>query len=256
MRELRAFTWKEFLWTARTGKLMFSLILFVLFGIMNPAIAKLTPWLMETVAESLADSGLNIVETTVTALTSWSQFCKNIPMAMIVFLLLFSGTLAGEYEKGTLTMILAKGLARWKVLLAKGVMMTTAWTAGYWLCFAVTWGYNRFFWNDGSAAHVVAAGGCYYLLGLWLITLILLMSAVFKTSGASLTAVVCSFAAVYLLGMIPAVKEYLPGFLLGGQALLASAAEPADFVPVVLITLGMSIANLVGAAVLFARRMV
>ena len=213
MTELRAFTWKEFLWTARTGKLMFSLILFVLFGIMNPAIAKLTPWLMETVAESLADSGLNIVETTVNALTSWNQFCKNIPMAMV-------------------------------------------WTAGYWLCFAVTWGYNRFFWNDGSAAHVVAAGGCYYLLGLWLITLILLTSAVFKTSGAALSAVVCSFATVYLLGMIPAVKEYLPGFLLGGQALLASAAEPADFVPVVLITLGMSIANLVGAAVLFARRMV
>lgn len=256
MRELRAFTRKEFLWSVRTGKLMFSLILFVLFGIMNPAIAKLTPWLMETLTESLADSGLSIVEITVNALTSWNQFCKNIPMAMVVFLLLFSGTLTGEYEKGTLTMILAKGLARWKVLLAKAMMMTAVWTAGYWLCFAVTWGYNRFFWNDDSTANVLAAGGCYYLLGLWLITLILLMSVVFRTSGSALSAAVCSFAAVYLLGMIPAVKEYLPGFLLGGQALLASAAELSDFVPVVLITLGMSIANLAGATALFARRQV
>lgn len=254
MTEFRAFTEKEFLWTIRTGKLMFSMILFVLFGIMSPAIAKLMPELMEMMADSLADSGISVVGTTVNALTAWNQFCKNIPMAMIVFLLLFSGTLTGEYEKGTLTMILAKGLARWKVVASKAVMMAAVWTAGYWLCFAVTWGYNRFFWNDDSAAHVIVVGGCYYLLGLWLITLILLMSAVFRTSGASLAAVVCSFAAVYLLGMIPAVKEYLPGFLLSGQTLLVSAAEPADFAAAALITLGVCIVNLIGATVLFTRR--
>ena len=131
MTALRAFTEKEFLWTVRTGKLMFLIILFLFFGVMNPAIAKMTPWLMETLAESLADSGLQVADTTVNALTSWNQFCKNIPMAMIVFLLLFSGILTSEYERGTLTVMFAKGLARWKVLGAKGIIMGVFWTAGY-----------------------------------------------------------------------------------------------------------------------------
>ena len=235
MTALRAFTEKEFLWTVRTGKLMFLIILFLFFGVMNPAIAKMTPWLMETLAESLADSGLQVADTTVNALTSWNQFCKNIPMAMIVFLLLFSGILTSEYERGTLTVMFAKGLARWKVLGAKGIIMGVFWTAGYGLCFAVTWGYNRFFWNDDSAAHV---------------------SVIFKTGGAVLAAAVCGFASVYLLGFLPAIKEYLPGFLFNAQALLTSAAEPADFVPVILTTLAISVFNMALALGLFTRRQV
>ena len=41
--------------------------LFLAFGIMNPAIAKLTPFLMEMFAESLAESGMVITEIPVNA---------------------------------------------------------------------------------------------------------------------------------------------------------------------------------------------
>jgi hypothetical protein len=58
MRALFAFVKKELTEQARSGKLLFMTILFVLLGIMNPAIAKLTPWLLETMADSLADSGM------------------------------------------------------------------------------------------------------------------------------------------------------------------------------------------------------
>ncbi len=48
MKQLTAFTKKEFMELIRTGKALLLMILFILFGIMNPAIAKLTPWLLET----------------------------------------------------------------------------------------------------------------------------------------------------------------------------------------------------------------
>ena len=51
---------------------------------MNPAIAKLTPWLMEQFATSLQESGLVVTEVIVNAMTSWTQFYKNIPMGLIV----------------------------------------------------------------------------------------------------------------------------------------------------------------------------
>lgn len=115
MNALYAFTVKEFQATIRSGKALILAVLFVIFGIMSPAVAKMTPWLMETMADSFAESGLDVTGVTVNALTSWTQFCKNVPVAMIVFLLIFSGVLTAEYEKGTLTAMVTQGLARWKI---------------------------------------------------------------------------------------------------------------------------------------------
>ncbi len=54
-----AFLKKEWTELARSGRLLILLVMFLLFGIMNPAIAKLTPWLMEQMAEQLAEAGLS-----------------------------------------------------------------------------------------------------------------------------------------------------------------------------------------------------
>ena len=51
MKSLLAIMKKEYLATVRTGKIVILVLLFVLFGIMNPAIAKLTPWLMESILQ-------------------------------------------------------------------------------------------------------------------------------------------------------------------------------------------------------------
>ena len=60
MKSLIAFTKKEVTEQIRLGKLMILTILFVLFGVMNPAVAKLTPWLLEIMSDSLAESGMTI----------------------------------------------------------------------------------------------------------------------------------------------------------------------------------------------------
>ena len=48
MRAYLAFTKKEFTESFRTYKLVIMLAVFLLFGIMNPLFAKLTPALLET----------------------------------------------------------------------------------------------------------------------------------------------------------------------------------------------------------------
>ena len=118
MKTLIAFTKKEFMEQRRSGKLLFLTILFVLFGIMNPAIAKLTPWLMEMFADSLAQSGMTVTDVTVTAMDSWVQFFKNIPMALIAFVLLEGSIFTKEYQAGTLILSLTKGLPRKTVVIS------------------------------------------------------------------------------------------------------------------------------------------
>ena len=96
MRALFAFIKKELTEQARSGKLLFMTILFVLLGIMNPAIAKLTPWLLETMADTLATSGMTVTTVTVSALDSWVQFFKNMPIGLIAFVLLQGAIFTGE----------------------------------------------------------------------------------------------------------------------------------------------------------------
>ena len=91
MKQLIAFFQKEWMELTRSGKFLIIVILFTLFGVMNPALAKLTPWMMEVAAESLAEAGLVVTEVPVDAMTSWTQYYKNIPLELIVFILMFSG---------------------------------------------------------------------------------------------------------------------------------------------------------------------
>ncbi len=99
MRQLIAFAKKELKENWRTGKIITLSALTVIFGIMNPLLAKLTPYLVQAMSTTLAESGISVQKITVDATTSWTQFYKNIPMLLIFFLLLFSGILTSEYQK-------------------------------------------------------------------------------------------------------------------------------------------------------------
>jgi ABC-2 type transport system permease protein len=161
MRAFIAFFKKEILESFRCGRFTILGILFLAFGIMNPAIAKLTPWLLETLAAELEESGMTVTAVTVDALTSWTQFFKNIPMALIAFVLIYGGIFVKEYEKGTLVLMLTKGLARYKVILSKAAVILLVWSAGYWMCFAVTYGYNAYFWDNSVAQNLIFSVVCW-----------------------------------------------------------------------------------------------
>lgn len=88
MKSLLAFMKKEWMEQVRSGRLLILVIIFILLGVMNPAVAKLTPWLLEMMADSLEASGMTVTAVTVSAMDSWVQFFKNAPMGLIAFILL------------------------------------------------------------------------------------------------------------------------------------------------------------------------
>lgn len=254
MRQLIAFAGKEFMELIRTGKLIILTLLFLFFGIMNPAIAKMTPWLMEMMSESLGEAGLTVTEVEVDAMTSWMQFYKNIPIALILFLLLFSSILTVEYQKGTLINMITKGMARWGIIASKAVVMLVLWTAEYWMCYGITYAYNAYFWDNSIASHVFFPAVCFYLIGIWLISLILLMSVLFQSSSAVVAASGIVFLLIYLLGLFPDIKEYLPAQLLNSSGLLAGMEELSEYLYAVVVTIVLSVMNLVAAVIGFNKR--
>ena len=254
MRQLSAFLRKEGMELIRTGKIWILLIIFILFGIMNPAIAKLTPWMVETMSDSLAESGMVLTEVKVNAMTSWNQFYKNISMALIIFALMLSGILTTEYQKGTLVNMLTKGLIRWKVVGAKSIASIGLWTVCYWLCYGITYGYNMYFWDNSIASHVAFAALCVYLLGIWVMLLILLISTLLNTASGVLAVTGVAVIASYVAGMFGKIGEYLPIRLLSAGNLLAGSMSPEDFWKAIAVALASGVAFFILSVACFNRK--
>lgn len=241
MRAFIAFLKKEILENIRSGRFVLLGILFLAFGIMNPAIAKLTPWLLETLAADLEESGMVVTAVTVDALTSWTQFFKNIPMALIAFVLVYSGSFTREYESGTLILMLTKGLSRYKVVLAKASVMLITWSAGYLLCYGVTYAYNAYFWDNSVARELGGAIFNWWLYGTLIVCLTVLFSVLAKTSSGVLLGVGGSAVVFYLIEMLPKIKDFSPSVLMNTSALLVGAESAGDYLCAVVTTIVLCI---------------
>lgn len=229
MKKLTAFVKKELMEQWRTGRMLILGIVFLIFGILNPAAAKLTPALLQLMSEEMEAAGLQIGEITVTALTSWEQFYKNAPMVLIVLVIMLSGTFASEYQKGTLINMLTKGLARSKVYAAKAISMVLVWTGCYLIYYLVTLFYTVYFWDNSIAKHPVFAATFIYLFGLFLIALILFFSALASTGTGVLGGVGAVVIVLYLLGIVPKVAKYLPTDLLNAGSIVNGSVKLAEF---------------------------
>ncbi len=242
MKSLIAFLKKEWMEQLRTGRLLFLGILFLLFGIMNPAVAKMTPWLFEMMADTLAESGVSVTTVTVSAMDSWVQFFKNMPIGLIVFVLLESSIFTKEYQSGTLVLSLTKGLDRYQVVVSKTVMLIALWTAGYWLCFGITYAYSEYFWDNSVAQSLWFAATCWWVFGLWVVMLMVLFSTLVQSNTMVLVGTGGIVLALNLLGLFPKVEKYLPTLLSDGNALIYGNAEASSYAAAFLITLLISVA--------------
>lgn len=212
MKTLLCFVKKEFTEYSRTGKLIVIFAIAILFGLMNPAIAKLTPFLLETASEM---GGMKIVmtDTGIDASMSWQQFYKNIPMLVVAFLLIFGGTFTQEYQKNTLIPIITKGLSRWKVVVAKYVVLLSVWTLAYFSVFGLTYYYNDYYWDNGIMSNLGAAAVGYWLYGVLMVSLMVLFSTMAKNFGQVLLGVGGVYIVMNLLALADKLVKYLPTYL-------------------------------------------
>lgn len=241
MRTFLEFLKKEWLELSRTGKMLILGVIFLVFGIANPALAKLTPWLMEMMSEDLSELGMTVSEVVVNDLSAWTQFFKNVSMVLIAFLLMFSGTITAEYQKGTLIPILTKGIRPQTILAAKTTMLLICWTAGYWCAAGITYGYNACFWGNAVAKHLVFTLFAYYIFGIWLIGILILMSSVLQSNIGVLLGTGAVFGADFAGTMFPKAAGYLPGKLTASGGLLAGMAEPKEYGKSIVITVLLTV---------------
>ena len=254
MRAFFAFFKKELLELTRSGKLLLLFIVFCAIGIMNPAVAKLTPWLLEVMGEELAESGMVVTGVSVDVLTSWTQFFKNIPLALIAFVLVMGGSFTREYESGTLILIFTKGFARYKALLAKAATMLLLWSGLYWLCFGITYGYNAYYWDNGIAESIGTAASYWWLFGILTVALTVFFSVLARGFGAVLLGTGGAVLLFYLLSVFKSLANYLPTALMNGMALLTGAIGAEEYLFAAIITASLSVALIAVSVPIFNKK--
>ncbi len=254
MRTFMAFIRKEWTELVRSGRLVILLLVFMLLGIMNPAVAKLTPRLLEMMADSFAGSGITITPVAVTAMDAWVQFFKNIPLGLIVFILLESSTFTREYQTGTLLLSLTKGLERRKVVLAKAAVPAVLWTVCFGLCFGITHAYSAHFWDNAVVKNLPFSALCWWLFGLWVTALMVFFSTLARTG----TGVLAGTGGVVLLsslsGMLPRISRYLPTKLTDGTSLIYGLENPGAYSVPLLTAAVMALLCFAAAIPVFNRK--
>ena len=251
------FTGKEFMELRRNGRLLIFLIVFVVLGVMNPATAKLTPWLLKTMADSLEATGITVTEYTVTAMDSWVQYFKNMPTIGLLFtVVMFGGFFTSEYTRGTLIPLLARGLSKNTVAAAKTLTMLLVWSGGYWMSYGITYAYSEYYWDNSVVKNYPFAAFGLWLFGVFLLCCIVFFSSFADSGSQVLLGVGAVYIAMTLAGMVGSIRDYLPSFLSQSGDLLTGQAQPSDYTAAVCVAAAASLALLIASVPFSARRKV
>ncbi len=256
MRYFLSFGKKELVENHKTYRLYILLAVFLLFGIMSPFFAKLAPELLQNLADSDQLGGLDFSLPEATALDAWAQFYKNISqLGLLALVIIFSGSMAGELAKGTLVMLLAKGLPRPTVILAKLSTMALLWLLAYLASAGTCLVYTSFYWEPVQLSQPFLALTGPWLFGVLLLALLILGGTVFASVMGSLLSCLALVLAFNLLALWPRAARFNPLTLLSGSfELLTGRTSLADFMPAFLICLGLILALTAGSVAVFSKK--
>ncbi|HKM42875.1 MAG TPA: ABC transporter permease subunit, partial [Limnochordia bacterium] len=242
---------KELIEYARTYKLLIMLTVFMIFGITNPLIAKLTPELLT----SFMPEGMLVTIPEPTALDSWAQFFKNTQqMGMIVLVLVFSGVLSNELSRGTLINLLTKGLPREAVILSKYLAMLLVWTVSVLLSSLLTLVYTLYLFPGDQVHNLVFAVFCMWLFGAFLLAVLLSSATLVSGNYGSLLLTGLAAVVLLILNIIPGAAKFNPiSLATRNMELAANAIEASALYTAVGIT-GLAALGLLTLAVLVFRK--
>ena len=247
-----AFSKKEFTEQLRSYKSIILVAVLFLFGMMSPLLAKMLPDIMS----GMKVQGMTISIPAATALDAYGQFFKNVgQLGLVVLLLIFSGLLSQDITKGTLIVLLAKGLSRHTVIVSKFITALVLWTVGYALAAVTAYGYTVYLFSSVSVPNLFYALFCLWLFGAFIIALLILASTLASGNYGGLLLAAGILIIMLILSSFPAVQKWNPVSLASSSAgLLTGAVTIKDTAPVVWVTLALVAAFLIMAVVIFRKK--
>ncbi|MHB0878047.1 MAG: ABC transporter permease subunit [Anaerolineae bacterium] len=217
---------KEMLEQWRSYRLLVVTVVFAIFGLTSPLLAKLAPELLRLVpgGESFAQL---VPPPTVT--DAVGQYVKNLSQfGILLAILLAMGAVAQEKERGTAALVLVKPMPRWAFLLAKFAALAATFLAATTVAAFGAYYYTLLLFEPLNLGGWLALNGLLLLFFLVFIAITLFASTIGRSQATVGAIAFGCLLLVLALGSVPGIGAYLPGRLLSwGTALVLGGATAA-----------------------------
>ena len=208
----------------RTMRLPLTAAVFALLGFSSPLLARFTPELLQSLG-----GGIQITLPPPTAADSVGQLLKNVgQFGLLLAIVLAMGSVASEKERGTAGMLLGHRASRAAFLLAKLVAIGVTLAIGTLVAFAAAWFYTLVLFEEPSIGGFLASAGVQWLELMAFAAVTFLGSALTRSTAAAAGLAIAMLIVLGILGIVPAVADYLPTGLgtLAAELALGRPAEP------------------------------
>ena len=181
--------WRE---NTRNYKVLWIPLVFIIFGIIEPITNHFLPQIMKTVGNM--PEGVEFPwpefrgEDIFTTLLGQYQL-----IGILVIILAFMGVISGERKNGTATLLYVRPISFHSYFLSKWIVVNAIVLGSVWLGFMASWYYISILFNHVNAAQVFAFIGTYSLWLVFVVTIVLTLSASFPTGGTAGLAILIIF---------------------------------------------------------------
>jgi ABC-2 type transport system permease protein len=235
----------------RTRRMVVVAIVFTIFGIASPYLARYLPELIK----GLAGGGVEIVIPPPTVGDAVDQFLKNLGQAgILTAVLLAMGSVAAEKERGTAALVLSKPASRGAYLLAKMIAMAATLGIALALASAAGYAYTAFLFETLPAFGWATMTALLLLELVVYVALTFLGSVLTRSSIAAAAIGVGGLVVVALISVLPTIGAYTPGGLSARGKALALGTDAGGVIGPVLVNLGLVAGLLLAAWVAFRRQ--
>ena len=234
----------------RTKRLLAVLIVFALFGLASPLLAKYTPDLIRALASDQL-AGAIPPPTTADAV---DQFLKNVGQTgVLAAILLAMGSVALDKERGIAALFLTKPASRAAYLLAKLAAIAVTLLVGTLAATAAGYAYTAWLFETLPAGGYLSMGLLLFVQLLSYASLTFLGSTLARSSLVAGAFGIAALAVIAVVGALPGIGPYTPGGLSASGRELAMGLQPEQLGGPLLVNLAV-IAAVFGVAWLAFRR--
>lgn len=184
MKDLVVLFQKEWRENTRNFKVLWIPLVFIFFGLSEPLTNYYLPQILEAVGNLPEGAVFPLPDFTpaqvIMATMGQYQF-----IGMLVLVLGFAGTISRERKNGTGTLLYVRPISYLSYFLSKWKVIGTIALVSVWLGLLTTWYYTELLFGNVAAADFFAFAGTYSVWILFVVTIVVAISAWLPTGGAA-----------------------------------------------------------------------
>ncbi|TVP86093.1 MAG: hypothetical protein EA375_02185 [Acholeplasmataceae bacterium] len=229
-----AFLRKEIQEMVKTPKLIIIASVFVFFAIIGPLTAK---YMNELIAMFASDIEISFPDPTY--VQSWEQFYSNITsISMIVFLILMTGTVVAEKNKGSIYLMLTKNVTRTSFLVSKMIAGILLFTTVFIMSVLISWYYTWMLFDQVTYEGLALSLLSIFMLGIFFTMVAVLLSVLLKSTTHAALLAFAAYAILNILTILSDINPYNPA---GATTLALNQLKGVDAIQPLLINVLISL---------------